>query len=373
MKDHDVTWLYGPLQSGCAASFGPASPGSTPRLARSDSLVSKKSILKKRSLSEAMLQRSLSHSNLIQRAVDSVVSQGPNRTMSRPHLGERTVSDYAGSRSAPSPSSTSDSSSNHASTSTSGLQTPNEKRRIHFSNKVEQCIAINEDGDELDDGTRGALNEDTGAVRVDADDEGDDNFSDDGIIMMKIERGKEQKLHGRNDTPRSSFSSDSGNKTIAMLPSTTLKYRSDTPDLPENTKQEGAVWDLGRRLVRSSSQETLKPSRPSSNFLIDEDEEAYMDWQPSPSSSSSSSSTALSGYSNGGSYYGQAGIRSIVTRDEDKEMENKGLRRTPSGMFMPYDEDEDEVVSAGLLGKVVDTVMTAKDIAHVIWNVGWRR
>jgi hypothetical protein len=27
---------------------------------------------------------------------------------------------------------------------------------------------------------------------------------------------------------------------------------------------------------------------------------------------------------------------------------------------------------AGLFGKAVDTVNTAKDIAYVIWNVGWR-
>ena len=43
------------------------------------------------------------------------------------------------------------------------------------------------------------------------------------------------------------------------------------------------------------------------------------------------------------------------------------MRRTPSGMFMPYeDEDEDDIVAAGLFGRVVDTVNTAKDIAHVI-------
>ena len=53
--------------------------------------------------------------------------------------------------------------------------------------------------------------------------------------------------------------------------------------------------------------------------------------------------------------------------------EPSGMRRTPSGMFMPYEEDEDDVVSQGLFGKVVDTENTAKDIAHVIWNVGWRR
>lgn len=52
---------------------------------------------------------------------------------------------------------------------------------------------------------------------------------------------------------------------------------------------------------------------------------------------------------------------------------SSGMRRTPSGMFMPYEEEDEAPASEGLFGKVVDTVNTAKDIAHVIWNVGWRR
>jgi hypothetical protein len=39
-----------------------------------------------------------------------------------------------------------------------------------------------------------------------------------------------------------------------------------------------------------------------------------------------------------------------------------GMRRTPSSMFMPYEEDEDDRVSEGLVGKVVDSVNTVKDI-----------
>jgi hypothetical protein len=37
-----------------------------------------------------------------------------------------------------------------------------------------------------------------------------------------------------------------------------------------------------------------------------------------------------------------------------------------------YEEGRDAREPAGLFGKAVDTVNTAKDIAHVIWNVGWR-
>jgi hypothetical protein len=49
-----------------------------------------------------------------------------------------------------------------------------------------------------------------------------------------------------------------------------------------------------------------------------------------------------------------------------------GMRRTPSGMFMPYDEGDDDMATEGLSGIVVDAVNTAKDMAYVVWNVGWR-
>ena len=70
-----------------------------------------------------------------------------------------------------------------------------------------------------------------------------------------------------------------------------------------------------------------------------------------------------------------------VTRDDSHEhVENDetspgpGMRRTPSGMFMPYDDDEEEsFVHTGVLGRLVDTVNTARDIATVVWNVGWRK
>lgn len=41
-------------------------------------------------------------------------------------------------------------------------------------------------------------------------------------------------------------------------------------------------------------------------------------------------------------------------------------RGTSSGMSMPYEEDEDDVVAAGLLGKAVNAVNTARDIEHVM-------
>jgi hypothetical protein len=48
------------------------------------------------------------------------------------------------------------------------------------------------------------------------------------------------------------------------------------------------------------------------------------------------------------------------------------MRRTPSGMFMPFEDNEEEQQPPGFIGKIVDTVNTARDIAHVVWNAGWR-
>lgn len=39
---------------------------------------------------------------------------------------------------------------------------------------------------------------------------------------------------------------------------------------------------------------------------------------------------------------------------------------------MQREEDRDRKAPEGLFEKAVDTVNTAKDIAHMIWNVGWR-
>ena len=361
MKDHDVTWLYGPLQQQ-PNSFSSRSHASPPYQPEMDP--SKKSCLKKRSLSEAMLLRSVSNSTLVRQAVDSLVSRGTRQEWN-PRMGERAMSDLMSSRPTPSfflpdtPSSIAPSSS-----STSGPRTPCErpchKRHIHFSDKVEQCIAINKDGDDVEGHE---ASEDFNAVCDDED------SSDEDIIMMKAENGKERKLSSRQGTPRSSFSEETpnNNRTIAMLPSTTLKYRGDTPELPEDKNKEAGFWVTTKSgLFQSSSQETLKPYKPSSNFLLD-DEEDDMGWQPSSSSSSNA------GSDKGKTAFPKGGLPMHSTDDEDEEMETRGLRRTPSGMFMPYDGDDDEPGNYSMLGKVIDTVNTARDIAHVIWNVGCRR
>lgn len=353
MKDHDVTWLYGPLQTGNVKAFDLNHTPPASRLSRSNSFALKKPILKKRSLSEVMLQRSLSSSTLMKQATDAVRAQQPRKRLhDRPTLSDRTLSDFDTSSESETPltrSTTDTSSTDHsASISTSGVQTPCTKRHIHFNNKVEQCIAINKEGDD-----RPAY------FKAVHDDDDDDSSEDDMLVIRPVKNATRAKIKSAPSTPRNSFSGDS--KTIAMLPSTTLNYRGDTPDPAEQkSKQKDNSWNRGSSLSPSPSQQTLRPS-PSTNFLLDdEDEDADINWQPAASSGRRDS------------LYPRRGIR-IDPSDEDGDAEHSGLRRTPSGMFMPYDEDEDEIGNAGLLGRVVDTVNTAKDIAHVIWNVGWHR
>lgn len=342
MKDHDVTWLYGPLQSNLSKHSQCDSACADSCLSRSNSFASKKPILKKRSLSEIMLQRSISSSTLIQQATDALRAQQPGyRLRGRPVLPERALSDFTTSSNPETPSSPSNegTASTQPSTSTSGLQTPCTKRHIHFNNKVEQCIAIN------DSGHRRCK---YGSAKI------DDSDSDDDMLMMKPVASKVRPRS--TGTPRNSFSNES--KTIAMLPSTTLKYRGDTPDpVKQQEKQTEGSRKKGFKIAHSPSQETIKPSTSSTNFLLDdEEEEMDMNWRASSSRRDSIFlHRSRSGY---------------LDNEEEILEEQNGLRRTPSGMFMPYDEDDDKHDTTGLLGKIIDTVNTAKDIAHVIWNVG---
>jgi hypothetical protein len=244
--------------------------------------------------------------------------------------------------------------SRNISVTSSGLQSPSERRHIHFNDEVVQCIAVESKDDDEEEGQPPTV------VSDEEDEDDDDDDDDDGLVMMKDVPSKARTSN--RSTPRSSFSIES--KTIAPLPSTTLKYRSDTPEPPESQQQQppNLFWPAGKTLSPSPSQETLRPARPNVNFLIDDDEE-YPDlqWQPSASL-----------------YKGPSQEASLSYQSEDISGDGydpgPGMRRTPSGMFMPYDDDEDEAaLEKTLFGRVVDTVNTARDIAHVIWNVGWRR
>lgn len=289
--------------------------------------------------------------------------------------------------------------------STSGLETPcecREKRHIRFDDKVEQCIAVDMKPDDEEE---------------EAEDEPDEEHStsdsdDEGVVMMRRpRRPTARRKNSANGSAKgnSRNNSHNGRKTIETLPSTTLKYR-DAPD----AKQEQTHVTLGRSwssstLSPSPSQETLRP-HPSRNFLIgqedeeDDDDSASSGWSfgaSNPKSSLGASERSSTPTPNRRDSVSVAKARQsggyVVSRDSMDEDDDgirdafaassspaadgtgtegypgmEGMRRTESGMFMPYEEDEDDVMAAGLFGRVSETINTARDIAHVIWNVGWR-
>jgi hypothetical protein len=355
LKDVDVTWLYGPLQP--AQNRQPGQHASEPvsRLSKTNSFLHKKPILKKRSMSEVMLQKSISTSSLVKQAASVVQAQQEaggtpfERRRTRPIIG-RATSDFVTST-IPSWTTSRDPTDYFSSQSTSGLQSPDhaDRKHIRFDDKVEQCIAVDcKDGDDDDDYEPWKLHD-------------EDSSEEDGVVMMK--RSRKKKPMSRSKSKSAAIGES---KIIAKLPSTTLKYRTDSPDV---TRQHNNNHSLGffrsSRLSPSPSQETLRPSNPSTNFLLaeeDDDDEDDDPWEPSSAFQVKRPSTPTL----------QDPQPDFV--DTEGESSQAGeLRRTASGMMMPIDGNEDEEsLPPGLIGRVVTTVNTARDIAHVIWNVGWR-
>ena len=363
LKDCDVTWLYGPLQEGpskrrtSSTSSEPAS-----RLSKTNSFVNKKPILKKRSVSEDMLQKSISSSSLVKQAAAAVQAQRSfsNRIQSipKPKL-RRTASDYVSTALLSNQTSTADSTAPCPSSPASGVQTPENpgKRHIRFDNKVEQCIAVEfKEGENDEENTPDWAN-----ALYDSDDDDEDD--------MPMIKTKPRKLSITPASSRNSFSQES--KGIAMLPSTTLKFHHDEPSCQGHPPSQFALLPRsGPSLATSPSLETLRPSKPSSNFLLsdeDQDEEEMTGWESSGAFKSlrrDSISLARDGRPEMMQSRGDEGTRTPT-----------GLRRTPSGMFMPEDDEEDGsgIASNGVLGRLVDTVNTARDIMAVFWNVGWHQ
>lgn len=355
LKDVDVTWLYGPMQPASNRFCSRQNSEPQSRLSKSSSFVNgvKKPILKKRSMSEAMLQKSLSTSSLVQQAAESVQAQqttGVTLEMRRPRpiIGRATPTDF------PTPATMSrglmwEGTDYFTSKSTSGLQTPDhgEKKHIRFDDNVEQCIAVEcKDADDDEDD----YNHNPWAKYQE-----EESSSDEGVVMMK--RSRRRRPLSRT-TSTSSISGD--NKTIAPLPSTTLKYRTDSPDVTEQSHSLG-YWRK-RGISPSPSQETLKPSNPSRNFLLaeDDDDESEESSDPPFAYGTKRSSTPTS-----------SDPYSLRRSGSTTSLEAGGLRRTESGMFMPFEDNENDPVPPGFIGRVVDTVNTARDIGHVIWNAAW--
>lgn len=358
LKDCDVTWLYGPLQQG---SFEQTSEPAS-HLSKNNGFAQKKPILKKRSMSEVMLQKSISTSSLIKEAATEVQAQrtvGQRGLPRRRPLVGRAQSDFGRTTAPLSLMTAGDIAVSSASESSGAISPENGKRHIRFDDNVEQCIAVefkHGEEEETFDWTRNS------------------DSSDDELLMKPQARKRAPTISSRQN----SFSQES--KGIAKLPSTTLKYHAEDPTCPGHpaAKQAPNVWRVqAPKIVQSDSQETLRPSRSSGNFLLDEeDDDADMTWEPSGAFG------GLRRDSVAGPHVGISEFSSSHADEDDEKNDGQssssspgGLRRTPSGMFMPFegDDEAENLNNPGFLGKVVDTVNTARDIAHVIWNVGWRK
>jgi len=332
MKDCDVTWLYGPLQVNKKRSLLRDRSPPPSQLSTCSSFLHKKPILKKKTPSALLLEKSQNEHTLLQRAGDIIQVQRsspvPGRTGLRKGGSDFSLPSYHTSSVLNTPAESNDS-FDRPPRSSFGPQTPAEAKHVFFNEEVRQVQAIESEDDEKE--------------AQPEEDFSESDEDDDGGLMMAPAR-----IRSNRSTPRGSFSDS--NKTITPLPSTTLKYRKDTPE-PAEIPHGALLWRPSRGLQHSSSQETLKPSKPSHNFLLDDDPEVMDEpWSPP---------VRKDNYS--------------LYAHEDQS-EPYGMRRTPSGMFMPYDENEEEAaMNNTLFGQAVYAVNTFRDIAHVVWNVGWNR
>lgn len=321
LKDCDVTWLYGPLQSRPGHLYGTQTEPSSSALSKTDSLVNmqKKPILKKRSMSEVMLQRSILSASLLKQAAAAVHAQERRGILTNKSRTDDCIAVPLSSRHM-----SVTSNSTLESTESSGLSSPYpERKHIHFNEKVEQCIAVEIKGDD-DDMEMETYNND------------DSSDSDDGFMMKRVKSKK-------RGIPVRKAKRNANCETIAALPPTILKYREDTPEPPETAMKHSRSPILSP----SSSQETLRPAKQANRFYFGEEDDEDND-------------ISVTG----------SGWRSPPV--ESAPDEASGLRRTASGMLMPYEAGETPT-GEGIIGRVIDTVNTARDIAHVIWNVGWRK
>ncbi|QPH00364.1 hypothetical protein C2857_003831 [Epichloe festucae Fl1] len=348
LKDCDVTWLYGPLQCGAKSLNPTGTDPSRVALSNINSLVNlnKKPILKKRSMSEIMLQRSLVSASLLKQATAAVQAQETRGVLK--HKTDKSTTDYYVTYPLSSRRGSQGTNSSLAvSTDSSNVSSPfPERKHIHFNEQVEQCIAIDMKDEDEDDVDQGHL--------------GDGSDSEDGGVMMR--RVKSKKRTASSSKRKSKKPTTSEGKIIAKLPSTTLKYRKDTPESQETAMKHSTGVYRSPIISPSSSQETLRPTKHSSRFFFgEEDDDGLGDGSLTSSTGWRSPSASQSG---GGLHRSPSG-GSLTD-------EPVGMRRTPSGMFMPCEEGE-AAAGDGIFGRVIDTVNTARDIAHVIWNVGWRK
>ncbi|KAF4332559.1 hypothetical protein FBEOM_13638 [Fusarium beomiforme] len=309
-------------------------------LPKTDSHVNldRKPILKKRSMSEEILQRSSSAASISKQARASGKMQETGDNL-HPQISFSSTEDLFLPFPRGQPNSAS--SSVTLATESSGTISPNgERKRTHFNEQVEQCIAVEVEGIHNDDNEP-----DTGRY-------GDDSDPVDGV-MVNCRRARTWPFF-EWDTPETKLAEA---KTIAMFPSTTIK------NWEEYSEQVGTASKYSQRPIMPSwSQDNYRPAKQTQIFVDEErDQDSLDDVQLSPCTSWPSSPVEDT----------NSGLPPSLSSHSLCE-EPMGMRMTPSGMLMPYEEEEMSSAD-GILGQIIGTVNTARDIAHVIWTVAWRK
>lgn len=260
LKDCDVTWLYGPLQPGPTESLRAMSldvmPTPLERHNREE-MLDLKPILKRRSGSEKMLQRSLSAASLLKQATAAIEAERSARAREAPFLPlkERGRSGHKFVR-----PTTPNFSRSPSAESIRPLMSPGvpDKKRIHFQEQVEQCIALENSESESD--SRGMASD------PDTDSEGS------MPVMTKAPLRRWPSIPRRPNRH-----AERRKNIIAKLPSTTLNCGDEDADLV------ASFW-RGSKTSPSlpSSPGALSPSLPATNFLLDDaDDESEIEWSPS--------------------------------------------------------------------------------------------
>ncbi|KAI9875967.1 MAG: hypothetical protein M1830_007666 [Pleopsidium flavum] len=313
-KDSDVTWLYGPHHTrpsefGVPASSLPEDQISEPdRFPIHKPVLKKRPILKKRSPSETLLQRSL-NARPVRKQTAAVVHA------SSANVAASSSSRLSLSRHNSSPLSCLTSSGIHS----LGFR---DRRQIRFNDEVEQCIAV--DLMKVNQDT-----EDSCVIHNDDDYNDIDAFRDSTTIMQLS-----LSLTARNDFNKLN-SPGSTSRTITTLPPTALKPYKDT------YSPQGPVTSPAMTLCESSENSSPSRSRsPSpeilglpSNFLLGsddyDDDDMVMDWQTPATFSSRHDSHSLR--------LNDCQANSFAPRDD---CQGRGFELPPYGTSMHYDEDE---------------------------------
>jgi hypothetical protein len=185
------------------------------------------------------------------------------------------------------------------------------------------------------------------------DEDGEDGDDEDDEYVLTMSPSVLSTFGCNRATPHASFSNEA--KTIAPLPSATLKYRTDTdtPE-PQGTACDQACWTGERSRSPSLPQAGSRPLGSSHNFLIDDNFDEVDELCQGENTSNDK--------------------RAHCAEEDSEYVPVPRMGWTKSSMFKQYiDDKEEDTVNNTLFGQAMYAVNTFKDIAYVVLNVGWNR